>query len=176
MAMMAAASMTHDRGFHMNPRNLRNLLSWSHKTHPSIMLNTTLMRETHRETGTRESRMRIRVYLLLLQLVEPVSMRCSACGVERPWRLHHRLSNTSSSGMFSCRGTRNASHHSFRPRRGGSVRSGGTKEQDFYDVSRINRAAETNSSMKKEKSKTGVDWAGKRREPYGLKVAGKSRA
>jgi hypothetical protein len=71
MAMMAAASMTHDRGFHMNPRNLRNLLSWSHKTHPSIMLNTTLMRETHRETGTREARMRIRVYLLLLQLVEP---------------------------------------------------------------------------------------------------------
>ncbi|BAS85830.1 Os03g0689350, partial [Oryza sativa Japonica Group] len=27
MAMIAAASMTHDSGFHMNPKNLRNLLS-----------------------------------------------------------------------------------------------------------------------------------------------------
>lgn len=27
MAMMAAISMTHDSGFHMNPRNLRSLLS-----------------------------------------------------------------------------------------------------------------------------------------------------
>jgi hypothetical protein len=25
IAMMAAASITHDKGFHMNPRNLRNL-------------------------------------------------------------------------------------------------------------------------------------------------------
>lgn len=27
IAIIAAASMTHDKGFHMNPRNLRNLLS-----------------------------------------------------------------------------------------------------------------------------------------------------
>ena len=27
MAIMAAHSMTHDRGFHMKPKNLRNLLS-----------------------------------------------------------------------------------------------------------------------------------------------------
>jgi hypothetical protein len=31
IAMIAAASITHDRGFHMNPKNLRNLLSCSLK-------------------------------------------------------------------------------------------------------------------------------------------------
>jgi hypothetical protein len=31
MAMIAAASMTHDSGFHMNPRNLKNLLSCRHQ-------------------------------------------------------------------------------------------------------------------------------------------------
>ena len=28
IAMIAAHSMTHERGFHMNPKNLRNLLSF----------------------------------------------------------------------------------------------------------------------------------------------------
>jgi hypothetical protein len=38
MAMTAAASMTQDSGFHMNPKNLKILLSCSHTdthTHPS---------------------------------------------------------------------------------------------------------------------------------------------
>lgn len=28
--MMAAASITHDRGFHINPKNFKNLLSYTH--------------------------------------------------------------------------------------------------------------------------------------------------
>ena len=31
IAMMAAASITHERGFHMNPRNFKNLLSYKKK-------------------------------------------------------------------------------------------------------------------------------------------------
>nr|GLL44296.1 hypothetical protein Ccrd_025584 [Ipomoea trifida] len=35
IAIMAAASITHDRGFHINPRNFSNLLSWiSTPNHP----------------------------------------------------------------------------------------------------------------------------------------------
>jgi hypothetical protein len=29
IAIIAAASITHDRGFHMNPKNFRNLLSYN---------------------------------------------------------------------------------------------------------------------------------------------------
>ena len=29
MAMIAAASITQDNGFHMNPKNFKNLLSWN---------------------------------------------------------------------------------------------------------------------------------------------------
>jgi len=36
MAINAAASMTHDNGFHINPRNLRILLSCSSNTKPQI--------------------------------------------------------------------------------------------------------------------------------------------
>lgn len=32
MDIIAAASMTHDRGFHMNPKNLRSLLSCKHRS------------------------------------------------------------------------------------------------------------------------------------------------
>ena len=45
MAMMAAASMTQDSGFHMKPRNLRTLLSCKHArphTNPSWELRITL--------------------------------------------------------------------------------------------------------------------------------------
>lgn len=29
IAMMAAASMTHDKGFHINPKNFKTLFSWN---------------------------------------------------------------------------------------------------------------------------------------------------
>jgi hypothetical protein len=46
IAMMAAASITHDKGFHMNPRNLRNLDSCTQeKTNACEHKNTILLSE-----------------------------------------------------------------------------------------------------------------------------------
>jgi hypothetical protein len=64
MAMIAAASMTHDSGFHMNPKNFRNLLSCIHAHIYRV--------RTHdgRKGSMREPRIQQYLfYLLLLELV-----------------------------------------------------------------------------------------------------------
>ncbi|KVH72628.1 hypothetical protein Ccrd_025584 [Cynara cardunculus var. scolymus] len=68
IAIIAAASMTHDKGFHINPRNLRNLLS-------CVKQNKRKYRWPSGSEATSKVRLQIkavcsnRVYLLLFQFV-----------------------------------------------------------------------------------------------------------
>jgi hypothetical protein len=63
MAMIAAASMTQDSGFHMKPRNLRNLLSCGHQNPSYKQLLYIYTRSTQQVGGKKETN------LLLLELV-----------------------------------------------------------------------------------------------------------
>lgn len=98
MAMIAAASMTQDSGFHMKPRNLRNLLSCGHQN-PSYKQLLYIYTRSTQQVGVKRKQTSFSSSLF----GPKISRRCCACSVERPSRLHLRFSNTSSRGMFSCR-------------------------------------------------------------------------
>jgi len=133
MAMTAAISMTQDSGFHMNPRNLRILLSCTtHKTTKKFKhhgLHILPLNEKDTQARSRKNGLHIHgpspvqtktclcrfdlaaVTFFSSSLLGPkISRRCAPSLEDSPSRVHFSCSNTSSMGMFSCKHR----HHQLR--------------------------------------------------------------
>lgn len=100
IAMIAAASITHERGFHMNPKNLRILLSC--KIVFSLTNSVTKQQQETKSLCLRKAA-KLNTFFSSSLLGPKIWILSSPSWVVKPSLVHFSCWKTSSMGIFSCK-------------------------------------------------------------------------